>query len=93
MDGFRSGQHKVLYGCFKRNLKSEIKVNQLANYVSENMGYQYGEYSLVQTIIGLAQGIICSINLNILKPNGSFGSGAAGGKDFSAPRYIFHGDK
>ena len=89
LDGFKPGQRKVLYGCFKRNLKSEIKVNQLAGYVSENTGYHHGEQSLVQTIIGLAQDFIGSNNLNILKPNGSFGSRAAGGKDFSAPRYIF----
>ncbi|EEQ41398.1 hypothetical protein CLUG_05526, partial [Clavispora lusitaniae ATCC 42720] len=30
-----------------------------------------------------------SNNLNLLKPNGGFGTRAAGGKDFSAPRYIF----
>lgn len=89
LDGFKPGQRKVLYGCFKRNLKSEIKVNQLAGYVSENTGYHHGEQSLVQTIIGLAQNFIGSNNLNILKPNGSFGSRAAGGKDYSAPRYIF----
>lgn len=89
LDGFKPGQRKVMYGCFKRNLKSEIKVNQLVGYVSENTGYHHGEQSLVQTIIGMAQNFIGSNNLNLLKPNGSFGSRAAGGKDFSAPRYIF----
>lgn len=89
LDGFKPGQRKVLFGCFKRNLKSEIKVAQLAGYVSEHTGYHHGEQSLVQTIIGLAQNFIGSNNLNVLKPNGAFGTRAAGGKDFSAARYIF----
>ena len=70
-------------------MRSEIKVAQLAGYVSENTGYHHGEQSLVQTIIGLAQNFVGSNNINVLKPNGSFGSRAAGGKDFSAARYIF----
>ncbi|EGV63849.1 hypothetical protein CANTEDRAFT_104632 [Yamadazyma tenuis ATCC 10573] len=89
LDGFKPGQRKVLFGCFKRNLKSEIKVAQLAGYVSEHTGYHHGEQSLIQTIIGLAQNFIGSNNLNLLKPNGAFGTRAAGGKDFSAARYIF----
>lgn len=89
LDGLKPGQRKVLYGCIKKKLKSEIKVAQLAGYVSENTGYHHGEQSLVQTIIGLAQNFVGSNNINILKPNGSFGSRAAGGKDFSAARYIF----
>ncbi|KAK6461876.1 DNA topoisomerase II [Scheffersomyces coipomensis] len=89
LDGFKPGQRKVLYGCFKRNLKNEIKVAQLAGYVSEHTGYHHGEQSLVQTIIGLAQNFIGSNNINVLKPNGAFGTRAAGGKDFSAARYIF----
>lgn len=26
MDGLKPGKRKILYGCFKKNLKSEIKV-------------------------------------------------------------------
>ncbi|EGW35747.1 DNA topoisomerase 2 [Spathaspora passalidarum NRRL Y-27907] len=89
LDGLKPGQRKVLFGCYKRKLRSEIKVAQLAGYVSENTGYHHGEQSLIQTIIGLAQNFIGSNNINILKPNGSFGSRAAGGKDYSAARYIF----
>ncbi|KAK6455269.1 DNA topoisomerase II [Scheffersomyces xylosifermentans] len=89
LDGFKPGQRKVLYGCFLRNLKSEIKVSQLSGYVSEKTGYHHGEQSLVQTIIGLAQNFVGSNNINLLKPNGAFGTRAAGGKDFSAARYIF----
>ncbi|KAI5965889.1 TOP2 [Candida pseudojiufengensis] len=89
LDGLKPGQRKVLYGCFKRKLKNEIKVAQLAAYVAESTGYHHGEVSLVQTIIGMAQNFVGSNNINILKPNGAFGSREAGGKDAAAARYIF----
>lgn len=89
LDGFKPGQRKVLFGCFKRKLTTEIKVAQLAGYIGEKTAYHHGELSLMQTIIGLAQNFIGSNNLNLLKPNGGFGTRAAGGKDYSAPRYIF----
>ncbi|GEQ71943.1 hypothetical protein JCM33374_g5629 [Metschnikowia sp. JCM 33374] len=89
LDGFKPGQRKVLFGCFKRNLVNEMKVAQLAGYIGEKTAYHHGETSLMQTIIGLAQNFIGSNNMNLLKPNGGFGTRAAGGKDFSAARYIF----
>ena len=89
LDGLKPGQRKILYGCFRRNLSTDIKVVQLGGYVSENTGYHHGEQSLYQTIIGLAQDFVGSNNLYFLMPNGSFGSRATGGKDASAPRYIF----
>lgn len=89
LDGFKPGQRKVLFGCFKRNLKSEIKVAQLAPYVSEQTAYHHGEEALEQTIIGLAQNFVGSNNINLLKPNGAFGTRATGGKDAAASRYIY----
>lgn len=32
VDGFKPGQRKILFSCFKRKLKEEIKVAQLAGY-------------------------------------------------------------
>jgi DNA topoisomerase-2 len=52
MDGLKPSQRKVLFACFKRNLKSEIKVAQLAGYISEHSAYHHGEASLTQTVIG-----------------------------------------
>lgn len=89
LDGFKPGQRKVLFGCFKKNLKNEMKVVNLCGYISNSTGYHHGDSSLIQTIIGMAQNFIGSNNLNLLKPNGGFGTRAAGGKDFSAARYIF----
>lgn len=89
MDGFKPVQRKILYACYKRNLKDEIKVSQLEGYISEHTGYHHGDASLMQSIIGLAQDFVGSNNLNILIPHGGFGSRAAGGKDAAAARYIF----
>ncbi|ODN94177.1 DNA topoisomerase II [Cryptococcus wingfieldii CBS 7118] len=88
-DGLKPGQRKVLFGCFKRNLVKEIKVAQLAGYVSEKTAYHHGEQSLTSTIVGLAQNYVGSNNVNLLAPNGQFGTRLSGGKDSASARYIF----
>ena len=89
MDGLKPSQRKILFCCFKRNLVKEIKVAQLAGYVSENAAYHHGETSLQDTIIGLAQDFVGSNNMNLLMPNGTFGSRLQGGKDAASSRYIY----
>ncbi|KLT45438.1 DNA topoisomerase II [Cutaneotrichosporon oleaginosum] len=88
-DGLKPGQRKVMFGCFKRNLKGEIKVVQLGGYVAENSAYHHGEQSLTATIVGLAQNFVGSNNINLLEPNGQFGTRMQGGKDAASARYIF----
>lgn len=88
MDGLKPSQRKIIFSCFKRNLRSEIRVAQLSGYVSEHASYHHGEASLNSTIIGMAQNFVGSNNLNILKPIGQFGSRLMGGKDSASPRYI-----
>ena len=88
-DGFKPSQRKVLFSCFKRNLKEEIKVAQLAGYVSEVSAYHHGEASLAGTIIGMAQNFVGSNNINLLVPSGQFGTRRMGGKDCASPRYIY----
>jgi len=88
MDGLKPSQRKILYGCLKRNLRSEIRVAQLAGYVSEHAAYHHGEKSLNDTIIGMAQTFVGSNNLSLLQPIGQFGSRLLGGKDSASPRYI-----
>lgn len=89
IDGFKPSQRKIIYGCFKRNLISDLKVSQLAGYVGETAGYHHGEMSLVQTIVAMAQNYVNSNNINLLFPNGGFGSRDVGGKDHASARYIF----
>ncbi|XP_077481535.1 DNA topoisomerase 2-alpha [Stigmatopora argus] len=89
VDGLKPGQRKVLYCCFKRNDKREVKVAQLSGSVAEMSAYHHGEISLMMTIIGLAQNFVGSNNLNLLQPLGQFGTRLHGGKDSASPRYIF----
>ena len=88
MDGLKPSQRKILFSCLKRNLKEEIRVAQLAGYVSEHAAYHHGEASLNGTIVGMAQNFVGSNNINLLKPVGQFGSKLLGGKDAASPRYI-----
>jgi DNA topoisomerase-2 len=88
MDGLKPSQRKILFGCFKRNLKQEIRVAQLAGYISEHAAYHHGEASLNMTITGMAQIFVGANNINLLCPIGQFGSRLMGGKDAASPRYI-----
>lgn len=42
-EGLKPGQRKVLFTCFKRNDKREVKVAQLAGSVAEMSSYHHGE--------------------------------------------------
>ena len=89
-DGLKESTRKILYGCLKRRLfKNEIKVAQLAAYVSEVSAYHHGEASLQQAITGMAQVYVGTNNINILQPNGQFGTRISGGQDAASPRYIY----
>lgn len=110
-DGLKPGQRKVIWACFKRKLKKEIKVKskgslglcsksylfhslipqvaQLVGYISEHAAYHHGEQSLTMTIVNLAQDYVGSNNLNLLLPNGQYGTRDQGGKDHASARYIF----
>lgn len=89
LDGFKPSQRKVLFGCFLRNLKSEMKVAQLCGYVGEKSAYHHGEASLQGTIVNMAQDFVGSNNINLLTPSGQFGTRRMGGKDNASARYIF----
>ena len=89
VDGLKPSQRKVLFCCFKRQLTKEIKVAQLAGYVSEHSAYHHGEASLHGTIVNMAQDHCGSNNVNLLVPSGQFGTRLLGGKDAASPRYIF----
>ena len=88
VDGLKPSQRKIIYAMRKRGNK-EIKVSQLAGYVSSETSYHHGEASMMSTIINLAQTHVGSNNWNLLKPNGGFGTRLLGGKDAASPRYIF----
>lgn len=73
IDGLKPSQRKVMYGIMKHGTKS-IKVAQLGAYVAQVSHYAHGEKSLEDTIVGLAQDFTGSNNINLLEPDGQFGS-------------------
>jgi DNA topoisomerase-2 len=88
MDGLKTSQRKILYSAFKRNLTSEVKVAQFAGYVSEHSMYHHGEKSLEDAIVGMARTFVGTNNINLLMPNGQFGSRLQC-FDNASSRYIF----
>jgi DNA topoisomerase-2 len=89
VDGLKPSQRKVMYTCLRINLKRDRKVVELAGTVGGLTAYPYGETSLQQTIVGLAQTFVGSNNVNLLEPSGNFGSRRLGGQDAASPRYIY----
>ena len=89
VDGLKVSQRKILFSAFKKKLHAEIKVAQFSGYVSEHSGYHHGEQSLNGAIVNMAQNFVGSNNINLLEPNGQFGTRLQGGKDHASERYIF----
>ena len=88
MDGLKPSHRKIIFGCLKKGLRSEIRVAQLAGYVSEHAAYHHGEASLTGAITSMAQQFVGANNINLLAPIGQFGSRLQGGADAASPRYI-----
>lgn len=90
-DGLKPSLRKIMYACMEKfkNDSMELKVAQLAGFVSERCAYHHGEMSLMASIVNLAQNFVGSNNINLLYPSGQFGTRLKGGKDSASPRYIF----
>jgi DNA topoisomerase-2 len=89
VDGLKISLRKILYAAFKRKLTHEIKVAQFSGYVSEHSAYHHGEASLNGAIVKMAQNYVGSNNINLLEPNGQYGTRLQGGDDSASERYIF----
>ena len=89
IDGLKPSLRKILHAAYNEKLiNHEEKVVELGAAVLK-CAYHHGEVSLYQAIIGMAQNYAGTNNINILKPNGQFGTRSAGGSDAASPRYIF----
>ena len=88
-DGLKPSQRKAIYAfLYTDNRGKAIKVNSLSGKMIEKVAYHHGEMSANETIINLAQNFIGATNLNLLRPNGSFGTRTLNGKDHGSARYI-----
>ncbi|KAJ2232196.1 DNA topoisomerase 2 [Coemansia sp. RSA 485] len=88
VDGLKPGQRKILWTSLEANLTQETKVVILQGKVTEKAVYHHGDQSLIATIVGMAQDFVGSNNINLLMPEGGFGTRLAGGKDAASARYI-----
>jgi len=89
IDGFKTVQRKIIYALLDRTgMTGDIRVPSLGGYVTEKTAYHHGDTSMHETIVGLAQDFIGSNNLNLLCPEGQFGTRLEGGKDHAQFRYI-----
>ncbi|PWA59840.1 DNA topoisomerase 2 [Artemisia annua] len=84
IDGLKPCQRKILFYALKKPIIQEIEVDEFCAYMFEHSPYHHGEESLVGTIIGMAQNYVGSNNINLLRPNGHFGTRLMGGKDHDA---------
>lgn len=85
IDGQKNASRKVLYTVLDKNIKDEIKVSQLDSKAAEYADYLHGSMSGV--ITNMACKYAGSNNLNLLHPEGNFGTRFENAA--SAPRYIF----
>lgn len=89
IDGFKESQRKIMYTCFEKNIKNEMKVAQLSGLVANFTDYKHGEQNLSETIVNMAQTFVGSNNFNLLSEDGQFGSAYEGGDDAASARYIY----
>jgi DNA topoisomerase II len=96
-DGLKTPQRKILHGCLCMKLFdkgpgtiSEVKVEQVAGYVTQNCDYHHSTDSLKDTIMTMAQWFPGSNNIPLLVGVGNFGTRAqASGKDHASARYCY----
>lgn len=88
MDGLKTSQRKVLFGCFKEDITKSSKVAEISGVIMSKTAYHHGDMSMTGTIIKMAQNFWSSNNINFLNPDGAFGSRNQGGEDSASPRYI-----
>lgn len=90
-DGLKPSQRKILFTALEKKIytaKKEIKVARFAASVSERTEYLHGERSLEEAMVGMAQNFVGSNNINVLYPDGNFGT-RKNNSSSASPRYIF----
>ena len=87
IDGMKNSHRKVIATVGQRNISKEMKVSQLASQVAQDQEYLHGDISLQGVIVNLAADYLGTNNMNLLAPNGNFGTRFT--PEASAPRYIY----
>lgn len=87
VDGLKPSARKIVHTIRKRNITTPIKVSNLSSTVSVETEYLHGQTSLEGVCVGLAQDFVGTNNINLIKPDGSFGNRSI--TEAAASRYIF----
>ncbi len=88
-DGFTPAARKCIWTFLTTPaLRDEVKVSIAQSQVDAATHYQHGSESLGKTIVRLAQNFVGKQNINLLQPNGQYGTRVDGGKTHGATRYI-----
>jgi len=85
VDGQKNAARKILWYILQKNIKNDVKVSQLDSKVAESEEYLHG--SMAGVIVNLAQDYTGTNNINLLSPEGNFGTRLI--PEASAPRYIY----
>jgi DNA topoisomerase-2 len=91
VDGLKPVQRKALFTMLDKNITADVKVAQVAAVIAAHTMYHHGEVSLVEAVVGMAQDHVGVSNVNLLRPEGQFGTRLDPPSVHSAPRYIFTG--
>lgn len=89
VDGQNDSSRKILKSSMEYfpNGTKQVRVSQLAGFVSENSCYHHGESSLMDSIQGAAFLAVGGKQLPFLVPYSNFGTRLQGGQDAASPRY------
>ncbi|NCP97729.1 hypothetical protein GW796_05745 [archaeon] len=87
IDGLKPSARKVINSITKRKSTKEEKVSIFVSDVARENEYIHGATSLEGVVIGMAQNFCGSNNINLLLPEGSFGTRTI--QSSAASRYIF----
>lgn len=86
-DGLKPSARKVINSIRKRKNNNKEKVSIFVSDCSRENEYLHGSTSLEGVVVGLAQDFAGANNINVLLPEGSFGSRTI--QSAAASRYIF----
>jgi len=87
IDGLKNSSRKVIHTILDKNIVNEYKIQRMTSLVAEYTEFIHGENNLEGVICNLAQNFTCSNNINLLYPEGNFGTRFA--PTPSAARYIY----
>lgn len=86
IDGFKNAGRKAIFTILNKSTNNEVKVGVFVSDITKETIYLHGPTSLEGVVVNLARDFVGSNNINLLMPEGSFGTRLV--QKASAARYI-----